>query len=98
MTTAPKQLASPFSTGGGGDDLQFQVGAYYLAGLLLRHVPRGLDAGPLPEVRFQRLYEGEPLDDLVCVAETANGPNKLALQIKKDLTFGEKDKTFAEVM
>lgn len=98
MTTSPKQIASPFSTGGGGDDLQSQVGAYYLAGLLLRHVPRGLDAGTLAEVRFQRLYEGEPLDDLVCVAETATGPSKLALQIKNDLTFGEKDELFSEVM
>src|SRR5262249_18912241 len=88
----------PFSTGGGGDDFQFQVGACYLAGLLLRHVPRGLDAGTLTEVRFQRRYEGEFLDDLVCVAETITGPNKLALQIKNDLTFGEKDELFEEVM
>src|SRR5262249_5688737 len=77
---------------------QSQVGAYYLAGLLLRHVPRGLDAGTLTEVRFQRLYEGEPLDDLVCVADTATGPSKLPLQIKNDLTFGEKDELFEEVM
>ncbi len=98
MTSNPKQLASPFSTGGGGDDFQFQVGAYYLGGLLLRHVPRGLDVGTLVEVRFQRLYEGVPLDDLVCVAESAAGQGKLALQIKKDLTFGEKDGLFGEVM
>src|SRR3954470_14309704 len=98
MTISPKQLASPFSTGGGGDDLQSQVGAYYLAGLLLRHVPRGLDAGTLSEVRFQRLYEGVPLDDLVCVADTATGQTKLPLQIKNDLTFGEKDALFEEVM
>jgi hypothetical protein len=98
MTAEPKQIASPFSTGGGGDDFQFQVGACYLAGLLLRHVPRGLDAGTLAEVRFQRLYEGEPLDDLVCVADTVNGPSKLALQIKNDLTFGEQDQLFEEVM
>lgn len=87
MAAGSKQIASPFSTGGGGYDLQSQVGAYYLAGLLLRHVPRGLDAGTLVEVRFQRLYQGEPVDDLICVAETAVGPSKLALQIKKDFTL-----------
>jgi hypothetical protein len=38
------------------------------------------------------------VDDLICVAETASGPGKLALQIKNDLTFGEKDPLFAEVM
>lgn len=94
----PEAACQPFLTGGGGDDFQFQVGAYYLAGLLLRHVPRGLDAGTLAEVRFQRLYEGEPLDDLVCVADNATGQAKLALQIKNDLTFGEKDELFNEVM
>jgi hypothetical protein len=98
MAASAKQLTSPFSTGGGGDDFQFQVGAYYLAGLLLRHVPRGLDAGTLAEVRFQRLYEGVPLDDLVCAANTAIGSSQLVLQIKKDLTFGDKDETFSEVM
>jgi hypothetical protein len=98
MTTNPKQLASPYSTGDGGGDLQSQVGAYYLAGLLLRHVPRGLDAGTLSEVRFQRLYEGLAVDDLVCVADTPGGTAKLALQIKNDLTFGERDALFAEVM
>lgn len=98
MGASAKQLASPFSTGGGGDDFQFQVGAYYLAGLLVRQVPRGLDVGTLVEVRFQRLYEGVPLDDLVCVAESAAGQGKLALQIKKDLTFGEKDELFGEVI
>jgi hypothetical protein len=95
---ARKLLPSPFSTGGGGEDLQSQVGAYYLAGLLAGQVPRGLDAGTLREVRFQRLYEGEPLDDLVVVADTATGPTKLPLQIKNDLTFGEKDELFGEVM
>jgi hypothetical protein len=95
---SPKKVTSPFSTGGGGEDLQAQVGAYYLAGLLLRHLPRGLEAGILSEVRFQRLYEGEPVDDLVCVADNATGQSKLALQIKNDLTFGEKDEKFEEVM
>src|SRR5438105_1937562 len=98
MTSDPKQVASPFATGGGGDDFQFQVGAYYLGGLLLRHVPRGLNIGTLAEVRFQRLYEGLPLDDLICVTDTAAGQSKLALQIKKDLTFGEKDEMFGDVM
>ena len=93
-----KKLASPFSTGGGGDDLQGQVGAYYLAGLLTGHVPRGLEVGTIEEVRFQRLYEGEPLDDLVCVAGTITGLSKLSLQIKNDLTFGEKDDLFNDVM
>lgn len=93
-----KKLASPFSTGGGGDDLQGQVEVFYLAGLLTGHVPRGLEVGTLEEVRFQRLYESEFLDDLVCVAGIVTGLGKLSLQIKSDFTFGEKDGLFIEVI
>ncbi|MEP0857953.1 ATP-binding protein [Trichocoleus sp. DQ-U1] len=92
------KVASPISTGGAGSDYEKQVGAYYLVALLLQSVPRGQDAGVTREVRFQRLYEGEPLDDLIIVSELPVGEAKLALQIKRDLIFGEKDKTFNEVI
>ncbi len=92
------EVASPISTGGAGSDYEKRVGAYYLAALLLQAVPRGQEAGVTREVRFQRLYEGEPLDDLIIVLELPVGEAKLALQIKRDLTFGEKDKTFDEVI
>lgn len=92
------KVASPISTGGAGSDYEKRVGAYYLAALLLQAVPRGQEAGVTREVRFQRLYEGEPLDDLIIVSELPVGEAKLALQIKRDLTFGEKDKIFDEVI
>lgn len=93
-----KNVASPFSTGGGGGNFERQVGGYYLSGLLLGNVPRGLSNGVIKELRFQRLYEGEPLDDLIVTAETNDAKLKLALQIKRDLVFGEKDATFDEVI
>jgi hypothetical protein len=92
------KVASPISTGGAGSDYEKQVGAYYLAALLLQAVPRGQEAGVTREVRFQRLYEGEPLDDLIIVSDLPVGEAKLALQIKRDLTFGEKDEIFDEVI
>jgi hypothetical protein len=92
------KVASPISTGGAGSDYEKRVGAYYLAALLLQAVPRGQEAGVTREVRFQRLYEGEPLDDLIIVSDLPVGEAKLALQIKRDLTFGEKDKIFGEVI
>lgn len=94
----PKPVASPISTGGGGADFERRVGAYYLAATLLQAVPRGLNAGIAQEVRFQRLYEGEPLDDLIVLTDLPAGEAKLALQLKRDLVFGEEDKTFDEVM
>ena len=92
------KVASPVSTGGGGGDYEKRVGAYYLAALLLHAVPRGQEAGVTREVRFQRLYEGEPLDDLVVVSELPAGEAKLALQIKRDLVFGQEDETFDGVI
>jgi len=92
------KVASPISTGGAGSDYEKRVGAYYLVALLLQAVPRGQEAGVTREVRFQRLYEREPLDDLIIVSELPVGEAKLALQIKRDLTFGEKDETFDEVI
>lgn len=92
------EVASPISTGGAGSDYEKRVGAYYLAALLLQAVPRGQEAGVTREVRFQRLYEAEPLDDLVIVSELPVDEAKLALQIKRDLTFGDKDETFDEVV
>ena len=94
----PKNLTSPFPTGGGGSDYERLVGATYLAMALLRSVPRGLDGGTAREVRFQRLYEGQSLDDLVVIADLPNGEAKLALQIKRDLAFGEANTTFQDVM
>jgi len=93
-----KQVASPISTGGGGTDFERYVGAYYLGLMLLQAVPRGRDSGILREVRFQRLYAGEPLDDLIILAQLPNSDAKLALQIKRDITFGEKDTKFDEVI
>ncbi|HEY9634998.1 MAG TPA: hypothetical protein V6D14_16465 [Coleofasciculaceae cyanobacterium] len=92
------KVASPVSTGGGGSDYERRVGAYYLATALLRCVPRGQEAGLAREVRFQRLYQGEPLDDLVIVSDLPAGESKLALQIKRDLSFGKDNKVFDEVI
>jgi len=91
-------IASPFSTGGGGPNFESCIGAYYLAALLLQSVPRGQEDGITTEVRFQRLYDGDPLDDLIIVSSLPSGEAKLALQIKRDLTFGEKDETFDTVI
>ncbi len=100
MDEAPEatNVAPPFSTGGGGSDFERRVGAYYLAMALLRSIPRGQAAGLTREVRFQRLYEGDPLDDLIILSDLPVGESKLALQIKRDLVFGQADEIFDKVM
>lgn len=94
-----KAISSPISTGGAGESFQSWVGAFYLACALLRALPRGgPQASAAREVRFQRLYEGEPLDDLVVVSDLPSGEAKLAFQIKRDLVFSLNDKTFDDVI
>jgi ATPase family associated with various cellular activities (AAA) len=94
----PKNLSSPVATGGQGTRLEHEVGAFYLALMLLNAVPRGLDGGAVSEVRFQQLYAGDYLDDIVVVAELPDGDAKLAIQYKRDLEFGNKNKTFDGVL
>ena len=94
-----KKVASPYSTGGGGPDYEDYVGAYYLAMMLLQAVPRGQStAAAAREIQFQSLYRGEPVDDLIVRSSLPQGEIKLALQIKRDLMFGEKNDTFDDVM
>lgn len=93
-----KNLSSPVSTGGEGTRLEHAVGAFFLAALLMKAIPRGLDGGVTKEVRFQQLYAGEPLDDIVVIAELPDGDVKLAIQYKRDLTFGEKNRVFEGVL
>lgn len=93
-----KKVASPYSAGGGGSEYEDHVGAYYLAMMLLGAVPRGQNVAAAREIQVQSLYRGEPLDDLIVRSSLPQGEMKLALQIKRDLTFGEKDDTFDDVI
>lgn len=99
QTTSINQITSPFGTGGGGVTLHEQpVNAYYLAALLLQTVPRGQNVGVTHQVRLQRFFEGEALDDLVILSESQAGTGKISLQLKNDLAFGERDAIFDAVM
>jgi hypothetical protein len=91
-------IASPVSTGGGGSDFERKVGAAYLSSALLRSACRGFSSGSVTEVRFQRRFEGESADDIKVICELAGGEAKLTLQVKRDLSFGEKDPVFDEVL
>lgn len=57
-------LASPFSTGGGGETFEKLAGACTLAALLAREELPGLDL-TVTKVRFQQRYAGHLVDDIV---------------------------------
>ena len=91
-------ISSPVASGGKGTDFQSLVGAYYLVALLMQSVPRGQENGITKEVRFQRLFDGNPLDDLIIISSLPVGEAKLSLQIKLDFSFGKKDEKFDKVI
>lgn len=92
------QLASPYSTGGGGGDFENRVLAYYLGSALAGAVPRGLPDVVAREVSSQALYRGAPLDDILIRGDHADGTAQFAVQVKHTLVFGAADTVFVEVM
>ncbi len=97
MVSAPG-IASPVSTGGAGSDFERKVGASFLVSALLRSACRGFASGTVTDVQFQRQFEDEPADDIKVLCNLPSGQAKLTLQVKRDLTFGEKDPIFDEVI
>ena len=98
MTNEASKPANPYATGGGGSDFENQVAAVYLASVLLRMTPRGFDAGQADEVRLQRGFQGEPLDDLIVFVVLPDARAKLSLQIKRDVTYGARNETFNKIV
>ena len=98
-STTVKGVASPVSTGGGGSDFEKLVGAYYLAAIATGTGARGCPDGQVQEVRFQRVYQGQPMDDLIVVVRSSSSfVSKVALQIKRDLVFGQESPLFDKVL
>lgn len=82
------KLASPKATGDSGGLFESRVAAYYLSALLTGGTIRGLGNAVAKEVRLQRAYEGQPLDDVIVQGMFPTGPATLSLQAKRQLTFG----------
>jgi DNA-binding phage protein len=89
---------SPLATGSAGPDFETDVGATYLAALLLGGSARGASPGETVRVFFQRGALGAPLDDLAIETESSVGRARLDLQVKRTFTFSAGDKNFASVI
>ena len=91
-------MASPISTGGSGVHFESHVGAYFLASVLTGGSVRGLPSGTTSiAVKFQRAFEGSPLDDVIVHGTSIAGRSTLSLQVKRTFTFGDNE-LFDEVM
>ena len=83
-------MASPISTGGSGTHFESHVGSYFLAAVLTGSSVRGLPSGTTSAtVKFQRAFDGVPLDDVIVQGASMAGPATLSLQVKRTFTFGD---------
>lgn len=89
--------ANPYSTGGGGEQFESKVAAYYLSVMLARTSVRGLDAGPLTTVGFQTGPEGWLLDDLLLAVGSGGLVRRLALQVRSNFSPTASDDGFQEI-
>ncbi len=79
-----KSVASPISTGGGGDQFDQHVAALALGLLLVRGVPPVLTDTAVVEVHLQTRHLGWRTDDLLVIGEGSGGSRRrLALQVKR---------------
>lgn len=69
-----------------------------MSSVLVRGAVRGLENATAEEVKLQRAFEDQPLDDVIVTASLPNGDATLALQVKRTFIFSVKNDTFLEVL
>lgn len=86
------RVSSPASTGGAGTFFEQHVVAYWLAQLLVRHIPPILLDCLVVEVHLQTERLGWHTDDFLIVGQTGSGERrKLAGQVKRTFTVSAAD-------
>jgi hypothetical protein len=100
MTDNDKQLANPFSTGGGGHNFENQVQTAFVVLMLTGGVVPCLPPWPVKKIKLQGRYAGYKTDDFIAfVEESGTGQTvKLLAQIKHTVSITKGDSTFGEVI
>lgn len=97
MSTA-SGFASPYSTGGGGTDLEHAFGALLLAGMLQGHpIPTLGDEITPREVRFQQAAFC-PVDDLAVRGDGPTGSRTVFIGVRRSPTIGPGSNAFVRLM
>ena len=87
-----ESVASPVSTGGGGDQFEQHVAALALGLLLVRGMPPVLTDTSVVEVHLQTRHRGWRTDDLLVIGERSDGSRRqLALQAKRSFRISAAD-------
>lgn len=93
-----ERISSPYATGGGGITFEHEIGALYLAALLVEDIPLGIGGGTIQKIQFQALHTGILVDDLVITTIDGNTKRIIAYQIKHSLAFSDSDREFKDVL
>jgi hypothetical protein len=95
-----KDIASPFSTGGGGHTFEARVQAAFTALMLSGGFAPCNSRWPIKRIKLQGKYAGFDTDDLIVfLADPAsNREIKILAQVKHSLSITVSDNTFTEVI
>jgi len=89
---------SVFQKGGGGINFEQSIQTAFITGLIIAGSAPCLPSNEIIEVSFQNTNRGFETDDLLIIAKSGLGEQKLLMQIKHDVSFTENDETFKEVL
>jgi len=92
-------MSSPYSTGGGGTQLETRVAASCLVAVLCEAPVRGLPGDFATAAQSQRAAFDHPLDDIIIKGIRADGREvRLDLQVTDKLTFTANDAKWVDVL
>jgi len=100
MSSDPKQLSNPFSTGGGGVIFENRVQATFVALMLTGGRAPCLPPWPIRKIKLQGKIEGYDTDDLIVFTKHPDREKeaKLLGQIRHSITIAERDAKFGDVI
>ena len=100
MSSEPKQLSNPFSTGGGGVIFETRVQATFVALMLTGGYAPCLPTWPIRKIKLQGKIEGYDTDDLIVFTKHPDREKeaKLLGQIRHSITIAERDAKFGDVI
>lgn len=100
MMGKPKQLCSPYSSGGGGNNFEACVQSSFVVLMLSKGVFPCLSLDPIVKIELQSRYRGYETDDIIVYSENINTKlqSKILAQIKHNIRFNSSDKNFKETI
>lgn len=93
---AKKQASNTFSTGGGGENYEAKVRAYYIAMLLTQEYFPPVNWSKIYQIHIQAREKDYQTDDLVVLSETKTKARRLLIQVKHAIKFMPSNGALAE--